>query len=363
MHLETSNNLYGNTVNPFNRSLTAGGSSGGEGALIALRGSCLGIGSDIGGSKLKKCPLTSYLIWASLGIRSPAANNGLFGLRPTAKRVSDQGSAIPPDGEDHILGVMGPLSTSLRGIDLFMRAVLANEPWLTDPSLVPLPWSISTPHLPVKMKVAVMWNDGVVKPHPPIQRALCETVDKLREAPDIEIVDWTPYKHDEAWRIISALYYCDGGETDKEIIGRSGEPWLPLSRWILSENPDVRRRDIPELWDLHERRNQYRREYAHEWNKTTTFTDEHGNVRGMVDVILCPVGPGAAPPLENAKYWLYTSQWNLLDYPALVVPLGTRVDMDLDKSDEGYIPKNPEDRFNHEMCESENVINQLFRTG
>ena len=48
MHLETSSNLYGTTVNPFNRYLTAGGSSGGEGALIALRGSCLGVGSDIG---------------------------------------------------------------------------------------------------------------------------------------------------------------------------------------------------------------------------------------------------------------------------------------------------------------------------
>ena len=48
MQLETSNNFYGTTVNPFNRSLTSGGSSGGEGALLGLRGSCLGIGSDIG---------------------------------------------------------------------------------------------------------------------------------------------------------------------------------------------------------------------------------------------------------------------------------------------------------------------------
>lgn len=48
MHLETSSNLYGPTVNPYNRDLTSGGSSGGEGALLGLRGSCLGIGSDIG---------------------------------------------------------------------------------------------------------------------------------------------------------------------------------------------------------------------------------------------------------------------------------------------------------------------------
>ena len=52
MHLETRSNFFGNTVNPYNRVLTAGGSSGGEGALIAVRGSCLGIGSDIGGKSL-----------------------------------------------------------------------------------------------------------------------------------------------------------------------------------------------------------------------------------------------------------------------------------------------------------------------
>jgi amidase len=50
MQLETDSNLYGFTTNPFNGDLSAGGSSGGEGALIACGGSCLGIGSDVGGS-------------------------------------------------------------------------------------------------------------------------------------------------------------------------------------------------------------------------------------------------------------------------------------------------------------------------
>lgn len=49
MHLETDSNLYGVTVNPYDRNVTCGGSSGGEGALLGMKGSCLGIGSDIGG--------------------------------------------------------------------------------------------------------------------------------------------------------------------------------------------------------------------------------------------------------------------------------------------------------------------------
>lgn len=41
MHLETHSNVYGRTVNPYNRDLTPGGSSGGESALIGMRGSIL----------------------------------------------------------------------------------------------------------------------------------------------------------------------------------------------------------------------------------------------------------------------------------------------------------------------------------
>lgn len=48
MSLETSSNLFGRTTNPYNRNLTSGGSSGGESALLAMRGSVLGIGTDIG---------------------------------------------------------------------------------------------------------------------------------------------------------------------------------------------------------------------------------------------------------------------------------------------------------------------------
>lgn len=44
MALDSHNNVFGRTLNPANRQLTAGGSSGGEGALIAMRGSILGIG-------------------------------------------------------------------------------------------------------------------------------------------------------------------------------------------------------------------------------------------------------------------------------------------------------------------------------
>jgi amidase len=48
MIAETVNNVFGRTVNPLNRKLTSGGSSGGESALIAFGGSRIGVGTDIG---------------------------------------------------------------------------------------------------------------------------------------------------------------------------------------------------------------------------------------------------------------------------------------------------------------------------
>jgi Asp-tRNA(Asn)/Glu-tRNA(Gln) amidotransferase A subunit family amidase len=72
---ECSSPLWGRTVNPYSRNHTSGGSSGGEGALLACDGSALGIGSDIGGS-----------------LRVPAHFCGIYSLKPSAGRMSVLGA-------------------------------------------------------------------------------------------------------------------------------------------------------------------------------------------------------------------------------------------------------------------------------
>jgi Asp-tRNA(Asn)/Glu-tRNA(Gln) amidotransferase A subunit family amidase len=91
-------------------------------ALIALHGSCLGIGSDVGGS-----------------VRSPAANCGLYGLKPTAFRLPTDGWGYMMTGADTVETVLGPLSSSLDGLKIFMKTIIDAEPWLTEPALVPMP--------------------------------------------------------------------------------------------------------------------------------------------------------------------------------------------------------------------------------
>ena len=338
MHLETSSNLYGVTVNPFNSQLTSGGSSGGEGALVGLRGSCLGLGTDIGGS-----------------IRSPSANCGLYGLRPSSYRIPFGGLAYTMGGQEQIVAVLGPLSTSLEGVKLFMRTVIGARPWLHEPSLVPIPWrdqeSFLTKPSGKKLKIGVIWHDGIVKPHPPVVRALREVVNKLKDVQSVEVVEWKPYNHDEAWSIISSLYFSDGGQEEIAAIEASGEPWRPLSKFILKDNQSVKKLTVEEIWQWTMKREGYKTEYAKVWNDTATGVSETGELEGTVDVILCPVGPGAAPPLDCARYWGYTAQWNLLDYPALIFPV-TKVDLTVDVVDQSYTPMNEKDEYNHQLWKS-----------
>jgi hypothetical protein len=50
-----------------------------------------------------------------------------------------------------------------------------------------------------------------------------------------------------------------------------------------------------------------------------------------------------------ARWWGYTSQFNLLDYPCVVIPAGF-ADKEKDKKDYDYEPTNEKDKENYELC-------------
>jgi Asp-tRNA(Asn)/Glu-tRNA(Gln) amidotransferase A subunit family amidase len=325
MHLETDSNLFGVTVNPYNSDCSSGGSSGGEGALIALHGSWLGIGTDVGGS-----------------IRNPATNYGVYGFKPTAFRIPTDGWGYMMAGADVVDSVLGPMSTSIKGLSLFMKTLIDATPWVDEPALIPMPWR--TVELPQKLKIAVMWDDKVVLPHPPVISALRTIAQRLMNA-GVEVVDWKPYSHDRAWDIISSLYFTDGGAEDSSIMAASGEPWRPLTTWILKENLRVKKLSVGELNYWLEEREAYREGYAKVWNDTGSGSND------AIDAILCPVGPGVATKHNTANYWCYSSQWNLLDYPAVSFPV-MHVDKNVDVKQE-HEPMSGLDRENWELYDPE----------
>jgi amidase len=310
MHLESDSNIHGRTLNPFNRGLTSGGSSGGEGALVGFRGSPIGLGADGGGS-----------------IRVPAACVGAYGLRSTANRIPLHGLRLPNVGGDSTPVVVGPICRSARDNELFCKIMIEVQPWEREHSLIPLPWR--TVPEPKKLKIGYYADDGVVNSHAPIQRAIKSLVEKLSYDDRFEFVPWTPYQHAKGYDLIRKLYFMDGGAMNFGPMEKAGEPVLDLSAWILKES-HTKRRSIDEAWQLVNARDEYRREYLQYWNNN------------YVDVLLCPWGSGVAFRHNTARYWGYSAIWNLLDYPSMVFPTGEFVDPDVDVKDELYIPRDNE---------------------
>ena len=81
-----------------------------------------------------------------------------------------------------------------------------SQPWLKDVKCIPIPWRQIEPKK--KLKIAIMWDDGVVRPTPPVRRALKATAEKLKEAGH-EVVDWAPKGHRKALEILVMILNVD----------------------------------------------------------------------------------------------------------------------------------------------------------
>ena len=103
MGSHTYNKVYGTTLNPYDRSKSAGGSSGGAGAALASGMLPLADGSDLGGS-----------------LRNPANFNNIVALRPTVGLVPIAPTALPLVG----VSVKGPMARSVSDV-AFMLSVMA----------------------------------------------------------------------------------------------------------------------------------------------------------------------------------------------------------------------------------------------
>lgn len=152
-------------------------------------------------------------------------------------------------GKETIPSTLGPMSTDRDSLELFMKVILDAKPWHLDPSLTVKGW---TPHeFQRPLKVAVQWWDSVVMPHPPMIRALRE-VSEACKAAGMEVVEWNceSLNHKRGWEITAALYWPDGGEEVLGLLQESGEPVLPLTKFIIHEQKSVKKLDMTGLWKV-----------------------------------------------------------------------------------------------------------------
>lgn len=182
MMAETNNNIWGECRNPLHKHLSPGGSSGGEGALIALKASPLGIGTDIGGS-----------------VRIPAAWCNLYGLKPSFGRYPHYGAKPGIAGQEYILAVNGPMSGSLKTLQIYSEAICSDlvRPWDFDHKCLPIPWRKNVIQPPGrKLRLGLIGiNDGLVTVHPPVERALNLTRMAL-ERQGHEVIAWSTDEHE-----------------------------------------------------------------------------------------------------------------------------------------------------------------------
>ena len=326
---ETVNNIIGYTWNPKNRYLCSGGSSGGEGALIGLKGSPGGFGTDIGGS-----------------IRIPAAFCGLYGIRPTSGRMPYHGMANSMDGQNSILSVVGPLATTAQAVRLLTKAILSQKPWLYDPLVIEMPWRdaqeqaiydiVKSSSNKGQLSFAVMKSDGIVNPQPPVARAVLMVVEALGKAGH-KVIEWKPPSHQALLDLSFKTWLYDGGKDVHESFALSGEPPSSQIKMSYGDKPKEQFTASQIAANNIEKR-KFQKEYMDYWNSTAqeTGTDQ------PVDGVICALAPYPAARPELYRYYGYSVWVNGLDYTSVVLPVTTSDKSD--KYDAGYTPINEQDK-------------------
>ncbi len=110
----TFNEVFGATLNPWDTSRSAAGSSGGAAVALATGMAWLAHGSDMGGS-----------------LRNPASFCGIVGMRPSIGRVAH----TPAAAIDRNLGVQGPMARNVEDLALLLDAMSGENP--ADPLSLP----------------------------------------------------------------------------------------------------------------------------------------------------------------------------------------------------------------------------------
>lgn len=333
LSFESTNDLWGQAKNPHNTKYSPGGSTGGEGALLAFGGSRIGVGSDVAGS-----------------VRAPAHYSGCYALRCSTGRWPKLGVSTSMYGQEGVPSVFSPMARTLMDLTYFTRSVVQMQPWKYDPSVHPIQWrsDVESEYQSRKpLKVGVMRTDDVVDPAPACARALDMAVDALKSQGH-EVFDVTPPNPYEGLVIASNLLNADGtkmfrsffrtGESDDAGAREFGRymrmpkfiKWFYWAYVKYIQRDDVwagllehwHAKSAFQNWQWVYKRESYKALWHEWWNS-------FGNKGDGMDIILTP--PNATPAVPHggmasaAAACGYTFLFNLIDYTAGVMPV-THVD-------------------------------------
>ncbi|XP_063795599.1 vitamin D3 hydroxylase-associated protein-like isoform X3 [Pseudophryne corroboree] len=321
INFDCSNSIYGQTLNPHNHKKTCGGSSGGEGALIAGGGTILGVGSDVLGS-----------------IRMPSSFCGICGFKPSGDRLSARGFCSPVSGMKSAVSMPGPMARDVDSLALFMKAVLCDDLFQLDPTVPPVPFKDEIYNSSKRLTIGFFDTDGYFLPHPSMRRAIQETKTLLEEAGHT-LVPFTPPRIEYALNELCLRgFFADGGTTlvdkfkcdivdpnlkqqiflynipniVKKIVSIFMRPMFPRIANHLEAHCGVG--SVKDLWKHYTAIKEYRCNFINEWKKLG------------LDALLCPMLSPAfniGHPGKLFAGFSFTMLYNILNFPAGVLPVTT----------------------------------------
>ncbi len=200
----TDNDLHGRTLNPFDASVTPGGSSGGAAAAVAMGMGPIAHGNDYGGS-----------------IRHPAWACGVVGLRTTPGRVPSYKASAPNRViTNQFMSVQGPLARSVRDARLALQVMSQGSPF--DPQWTPAPLEHPAPNRP--LRVAVFTRHAAYDADPSVVAAVEQAAQWLAAA-GCEVQEVEPPHFEEGAHLWRQLVMDDmrrGGLPAVESMGDAG---------------------------------------------------------------------------------------------------------------------------------------------
>lgn len=293
---ETDNLIHGRTLNPYNKDLTAGGSSGGEAALIACGGSCVGLGSDAAGS-----------------VRIPAAYCGITALKPTKGLVPLTG-LIPADvgALKADCSMFGPMARYVEDLELFLQVI--HGPDDKDPACAPVPLQSMHDVDAKQLKAKYFIDAGLTPTCPGVHRSIQAAVDALgNKLQPVESVT-PPEILKDSYKLVYETCYLEGNKGERYDAGIqkiNQTEFSPLYKQYLKQ---VHRSEFSNA-ELHNRINEI---YQY---KRAMF-----DLMGDADILLCPTTPTPArehgTTHDTLNDFEYTMISNLTGWPAASVYCG-----------------------------------------
>ena len=291
MSFETSNDLFGITRNPFDPTLTPGGSSGGSSAAVAARMVPLAIATDAGGST-----------------RLPAALTGTYGLRPSNGSVARR-FGFPALVQD--FQVIGLITATLTDMKL-SHSALAGPDW-RDPASVLTSNRTSLEGRPIR--VGWFSSVGEISADIPTMESVAQAAARLSEEGATVSAISAPYDGEltqQVWKVLAAVGVSTVAHSpDFTSMGLLTRPVQSLVRTGLGFSTS-------DLWNAMADLARLRQDTSETW--------------GDIDVMLLPSTPSPAWKAENLapdaaddssgahSPGAFTTWVNAMGYPAISVP-------------------------------------------